>query len=182
MTKKMDFLTWDFFDVPKTTCRGCFLNQVTSHEIKRYLDPIYIDEYISVRQDAECAMPAFYIVSINQHIGSLMDIEDDLVCRLWIAAKFIRVGLKELFWINKAQFYQEERLENSHYHIRILPVWQDYILREWGTPKIYDRNVVDYMRSYGFQEYSEKILMCNEKMRSYLQLINLNEKLDSINC
>ena len=91
MVKKLDFLNGEYFEVSDDTCRGCFLNKVESKELGLYLDPVYVDEYISIRQDAECALPGFYIVSLNQHIGSLMDIEDVILCKLWIAIKMVRI-------------------------------------------------------------------------------------------
>lgn len=180
MVKKLDFLNGEYFEVSDDTCRGCFLNKVESKELELYLDPVYVDEYISIRQDAECALPGFYIVSLNQHIGSLMDIEDVILCKLWIAIKMVRIWLEDLFGVKKVQIYQEERLENSHYHVWILPIWSDYISKYGKTPKIYDRDVVDYMRSYKFQDNYQEILNCNKKMKEYLQSIKLDEKLNTI--
>ncbi len=105
----MGFLNGEQFEVSDDTCRGCFLKEVDSKELGLYLEPVYTDQYISIRQDAECALPGFYIVSLNQHIGSLMGIEDIILCRLWMAIKNGKNLIRMSVWNKKRRRFIKKR-------------------------------------------------------------------------
>lgn len=179
--KEMHFMDGSTYLVSTSACRWCLIPNLT-WELMNYLEPIYQDEDISIRQDAEWPLPWFFVVSVNQHIWSIKDIHDLLLCKIWLAIKYTRVGLFEKLNIEKTQIYQEERLTNSHYHVWILPIYKDYIILNKKTPKIYDRDVIDYIKSYSFDENKDNILKYNYIMRNYLNKeILLYEKLNSCN-
>lgn len=179
MSKRtLDFLDGTSWIVGEDDCRGCLMNERSS-QLSKYLKPVYEDEYVVVRQDAEFCVPAFYIVSPIEHIDSLMNMSNDLIFRLFLVTKFVRLGMKKVLNINVANIYHEERLKNSHYHHWILPFW-DKEVRECGfIPKIYqsnvkkyqtyDANVVAYLKYFTFDKYCADILSCNKRMMKFLK-------------
>lgn len=181
--KLMNFLNWSNFKVDDNECRWCFIKN-NEEKIWSHIKPVYKDKLISIRQDAEWPVPWFYVVSINEHIWSIADIPDKIVARLWIAVKYLRIALRDVLLIGKTQIYQEERIINSHYHIRVLPL-RDNVVKEsfnGNNPKIYDNNIVDYINKFSFEENNQKILEYNEKIKEYLiNIIDINEKFNSMN-
>ena len=164
--KIMNFLNGKRWIVNKNQCRGCFL-QKHQKDLSPYLDPIFEDKDICIRQDAEWSIPAFYIISTKKHISSLIDMPINLALKLAGATYFTRKAMKNVLKIDKAQIYHEERLINSHYHQWILPLWPHAMKHYNIYPKIYDSNVKKYINLFKFKNNYKNILKLNKKIRDY---------------
>ena len=135
----------------------------------KYIEPIYDDGNIIIRQDAEWPIPAFYIVSINNHIGSFDQLDEVTRYKITNAIYFVRKGIRENFGIERAQIYHEEKISSPHFHVWILPLWEDQMQKIGIQPKIYESNVKKYIDSFSFNETKNKILECNKKMKLFLK-------------
>lgn len=165
--RKFNFIDGVSYDVMDNECRGCFMVK-NEDKMSDLLNPIYKNKGIVVRQDAEWPIPAFYIVSIDEHIGSISDLDDRLCIEIILIIKKIRKGLKDLFGIDRAQIYHEEKINAPHFHIWILPLWNDVMKKNNIYPKIYESNVKQYIDLFKYESTKKKIKECNEKMKKYL--------------
>lgn len=166
-SKVFYFLDGSNYPVPFDTCRGCFMKE-NKLSLPPHITPVYEDEAVIVQQDAEWPIPAFYIISIKEHIGSIMDIDDEVVKRIAIILKRVREGLRVCFGVERAQVYHEEKIINPHFHVWVLPLWPG-IMREHNIqPKIYEANIKKYIDFFSFENEKDKILKCNIKMRDFL--------------
>lgn len=121
-------------------CKGCFL---LKNKICDYLTPIYETEEIIVNQDMEYPIPAFYIISTKTHIASIYDMNESTRKQVLDTIYLIRVALKKCLGIERVTIIHEEKDNLSHFHIWMLPIWE---------------------------ENKEKIIECNDKMKAFLDL------------
>lgn len=165
--REFKFIDGSKYLVSEHECRGCFMVK-NKEKMSKLIEPIYNEKGVVVRQDAEWPIPAFYIVSVDKHIGSIMDLEDELCKEIILIIKKIRTGLKELFGIKRAQIYHEEKINSPHFHVWILPLWENIIVEKNIYPKIYESNVKSYIDLFDLDENKEIINECNLKMKEYL--------------
>ncbi|HEV3157141.1 MAG TPA: hypothetical protein VGZ00_07295 [Candidatus Baltobacteraceae bacterium] len=168
-TKIFYFLDGTSITVPETACRGCYMEQF-ERELSPLISPVYEDESIVIRQDAEWPIPGFFIVSSKEHVASIADIEMELAGKIGHALHFVRLGLRKLFNIERAHIYHEEKIIAPHMHFWILPLWPDIMQREHIAPKIYEANVKDYLHAFTFTEYKDSIRDANYAMRQFLDI------------
>lgn len=141
-------------------CRGCFLN---NNRINKFLEPIYENERILVCQDMENPIPGFYIISTKQHINSILQMNDILIKDIASLIYIIRKGMADILNIEKTIFIQEEKNLNAHFHIWVLPLWND------ENVQVINGNIKKYISSFDFNKTKYKILECNEQMRIYIK-------------
>lgn len=146
-------------------CRGCFL---INSQISDYLNPIFENEYIIIRQDMEFPIPAFYIISTKKHISSYEEMNKVLRGEVSEAIYLLRKALKEELGIKRVTIIQEEKDNSSHFHIWMLPVWEDVTKERKINPRVIENNLLDYMNSFSFEKNSKDILKCNDRMKIYL--------------
>lgn len=166
--KELRFLDGSSFMVDEPYCRGCFMNQ-NELKMSKYIEPVYDDGNIVIRQDAEWPIPAFFIISIKRHIGAFDLLDIETIDKITRALYYVRKGLRELFEINRAQIYHEEKISSPHFHIWILPLWDNVMSKHNIQPKIYESNVKKYIDLFKFNESKDKILQYNNMMREYLR-------------
>lgn len=171
--KRLNFLDGQYFDVDEPYCRGCFMEQ-NEHLMSEYIKPIYDDGNVVVRQDAEWPIPGFYIISIHNHIGAYDYLDAKTRNRISEVLYYVRKGIREQLGIERAQIYHEEKISSPHFHIWILPLWNDVMEKNGIQPKIYESNVKRYIDSFTFQDNNKKILECNDIMKKYLESVILN--------
>lgn len=167
--KTLKFLDGTSYEVDEPYCRGCFMLK-NDHLMPKYIDPIYYDGNVIVRQDAEWPIPAFYIVSIKDHIGCFDKLDEETRNKINNAIYLVRKGIRECFGIERAQIYHEEKISSPHFHVWILPLWEDTMNKIGVQPKIYESNVKKYIDSFSFDENKDKILECNKKMKEYFKM------------
>lgn len=147
--------------------RGIFLNEC-GHLLPPHIKPILENEIITVRQDAEFPVPAFYIIGIKEPVASIADVPEDTAALLGLLTHIIRKGMKEVLGVQRVNIYLEEKLKNPHYHSWLLPMWQEVLDRNHIEPRIWESNIMTYIRLFRFEEEGDRILKYNELLREYL--------------
>ncbi|MCL4397426.1 hypothetical protein M1403_00095 [Patescibacteria group bacterium] len=172
------FLDGSYWFVDEDECRGCLM-QTRKNEMPEHMVPVFEDRDVMVVQDAEFPVPGFYVIAPKAHIRSISDFSPELAMKMGLVTSLTRKGMRDELGIEFAEIYHEERIKNSHYHHWILPCW-DYALRRSGSiPTIFPSreqgynhlspNIVNYLRSFSFEEENKKILEFNTKMQNYFK-------------
>jgi len=161
----------------KNQTTGMLLEEYTN-QLPLHLKPILENDSIIVRQDTKYPIPAFYIISVRKPIGSIADISVETAMLLGAVTKIIREGMRDVLDIERTNIYIEEKDLDGHYHKWILPMWKDVLEDKKMSPRIWQDQIMDYMKSFSFKDYDRKILHCNELMARYLSEIILDK--DSI--
>ncbi len=157
------------YTVDGNTCRGCWMND-NPEKLPIEVEPIWQNEDIIIRQDVEWPIPAFYIVSLRKHIGSIADISAETAKKLFEMIALVRRGMREVLKIERVQLYHEEKIINPHVHFWLLPLWQQKMDKYQINPKIYEGNVKTYIDLFKYCETKDDILMCNRLMKEYLDI------------
>lgn len=168
MLKRLNFLDGSFYDVETPYCRGCFMEK-NNNILPNYIEPIYDDGNVIVRQDAEWPIPAFYIISIHKHIGSFDKLDVMTRKKICTILYLVRKGIRENFGVERAQIYHEEKLNNPHFHIWVLPLWEKIMKKNKIQPKIYESNVKKYIDLFKFEITKDDILKYNIIMKKYIE-------------
>jgi diadenosine tetraphosphate (Ap4A) HIT family hydrolase len=144
---------------------------ILSHEdeIDDCLKPIYSDDQIIVRQDAEYAIPGFYIVSPRSHYRSIDEMPQDTYARCMVMVRDIKKGLSTL-GLARAHIYNDEKYSLPAFaHFWVLPLHEEFIDDHNLNPTIYSRDIWSYLDSYPrYNVTKPQILEFNEEMRHYL--------------
>ncbi|MGW4891071.1 hypothetical protein ACWEQL_02210 [Kitasatospora sp. NPDC004240] len=163
----LDFLGGASRLVREDTCRGCFMN-LAEQELPDILAPVYDDGVITVRQDAEWAVPGFMIVGVRPHIGALDEMELPLVERLGRVTHFVRRAMREQLGLAAVQMYQEEKLDRPHFHVWMLPLWPDTMAAHSINPRIYESNIARYLTLFTLESHEAEIRRCADEVRGFL--------------
>lgn len=169
-TREFKFIDGDVVIVPADSCRGCYI-EVHSESLAPELKPIMQNDKIVVRQDAEFAVPGFYIVALREHIESLADVQPRLASQIGTTTYYIRKAMKECLNIERAHIYLEEKLNGPHYHTWLLPLWDDTMTKFNIDPRLWMGNIREYLGLFTYEEEREKIRLFNERMTRYLKNI-----------
>ena len=164
--KKYVFLDGSMIEVSDEVCRGCFLE--TASTLPLELEPIAMNDKIVIRQDAECAIPGFYIVSTRQHIHSIADMTSSLSSAIGMVIQVVRQGQREILGIERAHIYLEEKLIEPHFHVWILPLFPEIIESRKIEPKIWNSTVKEYLDLFSYYDNKKRIIEFNIKMRKYI--------------
>lgn len=168
----MDMKQYSFLDestiwVDDSVCRGCFLE--TTSDLPCELEPIAYNEEIIIRQDAECAVPGFYIVSTRKHINSIADMPHELAAMLGVVIQVVRQGQREVLGIDRVHIYLEEKIINPHFHVWLLPLYPEIMKENDIEPKIWNNTIKRYLDLFLYSENREKITEFNMKMKKYIK-------------
>ena len=163
----LDFLGGPSRLVSEDTCRGCFMN-LTERQLPDILAPVYDDGVITVRQDAEWAVPGFMVVGVRPHIGALDEMELPLVERIGRVTHFVRRAMRERLGLAAVQMYQEEKLDRPHFHVWMLPLWPDVMAEHGINPRIYESNVAQYLTLFTLDSRETAIRRCTADVRDFL--------------
>ena len=166
--KVFRFLDGSSYEVRDDACRGCFMHSHES-ELSHLLSPLVQTESVEVRQDAEWPIPGFYIVSLRKHIGTIADVSAPVAAELWRWVYVVRLGMKEVLGIDRAQIYSEEKIVAPHFHVWLLPLWPNVSASSGIYPKIYEANVKDYIDLFRFESEAQRIENCNSLLRGFLK-------------
>lgn len=169
--KEYHFLDGSKVSVPADTCRGCYMEENPA-ALPLYIKPVIQNENINVRQDAECPVPGFYIISLRKHIHSIGDVDESLAATLGVCVHIVRKGMKEALGIDRAHIYLEERIVEPHYHTWLLPLWSDVMWQHDIDPKVWRGNIKPYLDLFSFEAEKEKILTFNCRLRAFLLKTN----------
>lgn len=158
------------YEVPADTCRGCWMNN-NPDKLPKEISPIWQDEDIIIRQDIEWPIPAFFIVSLRQHISCIADLDPKVSIKLFKMITAVRKGMKEILGIERVQLYHEEKIKNPHIHFWLLPLWPETMEKNNIFPKIYEGNIKQYIDLYKFKDTKDAIIKSNKLMKEYLEKI-----------
>lgn len=166
--RSLDFLDGTSHIVPENTCRGCLMNEMEG-QLPDLLDPIYDDGYITVRQDAEWAVPGFMIVASRAHVGALDEMSLLTAMRLTSVTRAVRRSMRQALGVKAVQMYQEDKLDRPHFHIWLLPLWPRVMAEQCINPRIYESNVISYLKLFDVARYEAEIRSCVHRLRGHLK-------------
>lgn len=157
--------------VPDDLPRGKFLEHYEDLLDER-LRPIYKYKGVCVRQDSSFFIPAFYIVHPVSSVTAL-DLLDELTSlRTFFILRIIRKAMRDILGIQHIHMYYHEKLhKNGDVHYSLLPLYniskKDILLRF---------DLMEYVKRFVFTEEKDKILEFNQKIRAYLDEIQLEKQ------
>ena len=179
--KQYRFLDGSMIDVSEDTCRGCYLE--TADTVPGEIEVIWQNCNFSIRQDAECPVPGFYIVSARQHIHTMVDLSVQQATELGLIIHQLRSCMSEHLNIKRVHMILEEKWVEPHMHVWLLPLWQDVMQRNNIDPKIWNSNILEYIQLFTYDENKMTIRRFNDILKKHLQedevLKNLQEGSDA---
>lgn len=164
--KRYMFLDGSFIDVSDDTCRGCYLE--AAKDVPVEVETIWNNEFFAIRQDAECPVPGFYIVSTRQHIHMIGDLPLNQAMQFGIIIHRLRICMAKYLKIERAHLILEEKMIEPHLHVWLLPLWKDVMCDKNIDPKVWNSNILEYLQLFSYDENKEKIRRFNDLMREKL--------------
>jgi hypothetical protein len=147
-------------------------------QLDQALQPVYQHNGICIRQDASYALPAFYIVSLDEHYNA-MDRMDDLThLRAALVLRELRAGMRQVLGIEYIHLHYEEKPDPScNVHYWLMPVRD----RQTGaTAPIMRLDIRRYLNSFRFRDEREAICANNATMRQHLRQTGLVRRDDDL--
>lgn len=172
-SRTLAFLDGTELVVPEDTCRGCLMNEMED-QLPDLLRPVFDDGTITVRQDAEWAVPGFMVVGIRPHIGSLDLMDPALAVQVMEVTRIVRAGMRDVLGLHAVQMYQEEKLARPHFHLWMLPLWPDVMAEHDINPRIYESNITEYMSKFDLAGSEHLIRDCSARLRCHLAGISVS--------
>lgn len=163
----LEFLGGEPLFVPESACRGCLMNELEG-SLPDLLDPVYDDGAITVRQDAEWAVPGFMVVAVRPHVGGLDEMELPLAERVVRVTRAVRAVMREQLGLAAVQMYQEDKVARPHFHLWMLPLWPETMAKHAINPRIYESNIVQYLELFPLAENEAAVRSCAETIRAHL--------------
>ncbi|WP_294472154.1 hypothetical protein [uncultured Ruminococcus sp.] len=164
--KEYRFLDGSIVTVPDNTCRGCYLEKNTI--MLEELNPIWQNKDYIIRQDAECPVPGFYIISARKHINTIGDLSQKQSSDLGIILNRLRISMMNSIDVKRVHIILEERIYEPHLHIWMLPLWKCIMEKYSIDPKVWNSNIFDYINLFTYEENKDRILSFNRVMRESL--------------
>lgn len=165
--KQYSFLDGSTIAVSDDTCRGCYLERASI--LPDEIAPVWENTDFVIRQDAECPVPGFYIVSTRDHIHSIGDLSPEKASALGIIVSRLRDCMRRAIGINRLHIILEERLVEPHVHIWLLPLWSEIMAKYHIDPKVWNSNILEYLKLFDYSENREKILSYNAIIKEALK-------------
>lgn len=159
---------YECFIESKKISRAVFMEKYLNDLDKCHI-PIYEDEDIIIRQDAQIAIPGFYIVATKRNFKNItqMDLKIYQKCLYYVA--LIRKELKKRFDIERAYMYYDEHYKKpSSTHFWIMPVYKNMIEDNNLNPTILSTDVWKYQDMFEFSKTKEDIYIINKEMKNIL--------------
>lgn len=154
----------------------CFIeNQQLSRAIfmEKYLKkidkchiPIYEDENIIIRQDAQIAIPGFYIVATKKDYKNIfqMDLSTYEKCLYFVS--LVRKELKKNYGVKQAYIYYDEHYNKpSSTHFWIMPIYDKVIKDNNLNATILSKDIWKYQDLFEFSKEKKEIYKINDEMR-----------------
>jgi diadenosine tetraphosphate (Ap4A) HIT family hydrolase len=136
----------------------CFLSRdnvskgefISHHEdeLDDCLKPVYVDNFVVVRQDAKYAIPGFYIVSPKKHYTRIDETPKDIFEKSMLRARDVRRVLSAM-GINRAHIYHDEKYNSpTSVHFWVLPVYEKHIRAHKLNPTIFSKDIWTYLDTF----------------------------------
>lgn len=132
--------------------------------------PIYEDQDILIRQDAQIAIPGFYIVATKNNYRKISEIDLELYQKCLYFVALLRKKLLESFDIQRAFMYYDEHYKKpSSTHFWVMPIYEDVLFKHNLHPTILTSEVWHYQDLFEFQHTKEDIYRINDGMKRILR-------------
>lgn len=132
--------------------------------------PIYEDEDIIVRQDAQIAIPGFYIVSTRNIYKNITQMELDMYQKCLCFVSLVRQELEYNFGIERVYMYYDEHYKKpSSTHFWIMPVYEKVIKENNLNATILSNDIWKYQELFEFCKTKDDIYEINDTMRKVLK-------------
>lgn len=132
--------------------------------------PIYEDDDIIIRQDAQIAIPGFYIVATKEGFRKISSMESELYRKCVYYSFMVKKMLNSEYGISKTyMYYDEHYIKPSSTHFWVMPIYDDVISENSFNPTILSNDIWRYQDIFEFKKNKEKIYEINEGMRKVLK-------------
>lgn len=148
--------------------RAVFMEKYLSELDKCHI-PIYEDENIRIRQDAQIAIPGFYIIATRKIYKNISQMELDTYQKCLYFVSLVRRELKENFGIERAYMYYDEHYNKpSSTHFWVMPIYDKIVEENNLNVTIISKDVWKYQELFEFSKTKEKIYEINNEMKKIL--------------
>ncbi|MBQ6546698.1 MAG: hypothetical protein IJL74_01715 [Bacilli bacterium] len=131
--------------------------------------PIYEDENLIIRQDAQYPLPGFYIIATKTGKRTIADIDTNLYQKGMEYAFLIKTILQESFKIKKVYIYYDEHYHKpSSVHFWVMPIYEDVLNENNLKATIFSNDIWKYLDLFEFKDTKEEIYKINEEMKKII--------------
>ena len=162
------FLDRTSIEVEDNVCRGCYLEKAKADELPIEISAVWWNDTFVVRQDAECPVPGFYILSVREHINTIGDLATEKASEFGIILNRVRIAMKNALGIRRIHMILEERMFEPHLHIWLLPLWESVMEKNDIDPKVWNSNILEYINLFSYEDNKNKIREFNSIMKDVL--------------
>ena len=159
---------YECFIESKRLSRALFMEKYLDNLDKCHI-PIYEDKDIIIRQDAQIAIPGFYIIATKSNFKNIiqMDLETYQKCLYFVS--LIRKELKNNFDIERAYMYYDEHYRKpSSTHFWVMPLYEKVIKDNNLNPTILSDDIWKYQELFEFSQTKNDIYRINQGMTKIL--------------
>jgi len=152
---------------PENISRADFMEEYPEY-IPEQNCPVYENNGIIVRADPQYPCPGFYIFGLNKTYKAFDLLDDITFLRFSFILKKIKEGMRKELGLNYAHLLSNEKSDPFvNVHFWLVPV------EGTVSPDLLDFDVKEYLSSFKPKEQIETILIYNNKLREYLERIDL---------
>jgi len=152
---------------PEDISRADFMEQYPEY-IPEQNRPVYENNGIIVRADPKYPCPGFYILGLNKTYKAFDLLDDITFLRFSLILKKIKEGMRKELGLNYAHLLSNEKSDPFvNVHFWLVPV------EGTVSPDLLDFDVKEYLSSFKPVEQIETIILYNNKLRKYLERIDL---------
>ncbi len=159
---------YECFVESKKLSRAVFMKEYLAALDKCHI-PIYEDDDIIIRQDAQIAIPGFYIVATKSSFKNIvqMDLETYQKCLYFVS--LIRRELRDTFGVKRAyMYYDEHYLKPSSTHFWVMPLYEEVVKANKLNPTILSNDIWVYQDMFEFSQTKNDIYKINQEMQKVL--------------
>lgn len=156
-------------EIPRTgwPSRGLLMEQ-RPDLMPVHIEPVIQNTWMTVRQDAEFAVPGFYALGTRKQYRCMVDLPADQFEGFCHVLRAVREAMRDILKIERAHTYHEEKMREPHFHMWIVPMWPDVLAKHAIEPRVWEGNIRHYLELFKFEEEDKKILCFNRLMREAL--------------
>ena len=153
----------------KSLSRAEFMDKYAQY-IDKCHTPIYEDSDIIIRQDAQYAIPGFYVVATRKKYKNIAEIDSELYSKCLRFIDRISGILNNKYGVNNIYIYYDEHLEKpSSTHFWIMPIYEKEIKRNKYKPSIIYHDIWKYQDLFFYKKTKKRIIKINNEIRNLLK-------------
>jgi hypothetical protein len=132
--------------------------------------PIYEDNEIIVRQDAQIPIPGFYIVATKQMRKKISSMDLKLYIKSIKYSAVLKKKLQSDFGIKRVfMYYDEQYNKPSSTHFWVMPIYEEVLLKNNLNATILNEDIWKYQELFEFKSYKKNIYRINNDMKELLK-------------